>query len=70
MRLTEMIVNEQNLWGKPVTRLAVNEFQKRGTPHIHLLVWLEDFDPVREASQRFSRSKRAYLNKGVNGSSS
>ena len=51
---TEMIVNEQNLWGKPVTRLAVNEFQKRGTPHIHLLVWLEDFDPVREASQRRS----------------
>ena len=68
MRLTEMIVREQVLWGKPVTRLAVDEFQKRGTPHIHLLVWLEDFDPVREASQRFSRSKRAYLNKSVNGS--
>ena len=69
MRLTEMIVNEQNLWGKPVTQLAGNEFQKRGTSHIHLLVRLEEFDPVREASQRFTRSKRAYLNKGANGSS-
>ena len=69
MRLTEMIVREQVLWGKPVTRLAVDEFQKRGTPHIHLLVWLEDFDPFREASQRFSRPKRAYPNKGANVSS-
>ena len=64
-----MIVKEQVL-GKPAAQLAINEFQKRGAPHIHLLVWLEDFDPVREASQRFSQSKRAYLNKGVNGLSS
>ena len=58
MRLTKMIVKEQVLWGKPVTGLAVSEFQKRGIPHIHLL-----------ASRRYSRPKRAYPNKGASDSS-
>ena len=43
--LIDMIVKERVL-GKAVARLAVIEFQKRGAPHIHLLVWLDDFDPT------------------------
>ena len=43
--LIKMIVKDQVL-GKSVARLSVIEFQKRGAPHVHLLVWLEDFDPT------------------------
>ena len=41
----EMITKEQVL-GKAVARIAVIEFQKRGAPHVHVLVWNEDFDPT------------------------
>ena len=44
-KLIEMITKEQVL-GKAVARIAVIEFQKRGAPHVHILVWIEDFDPT------------------------
>ena len=44
-RLICMIVKE-GCFGKVKAYLAVIEFQKRGAPHIHLLVWIEDFEPT------------------------
>ena len=44
-RLIEMISKDQ-IFGRPVARIAVIEFQKRGAPHVHILVWIADFDPT------------------------
>ena len=38
----------EKLFGNCVTRVGVIEFQKRGAPHSHLLIWIKDFQPSPE----------------------
>ena len=46
--IRELMVD--NVFGEAVARFHVLEFQKRGLPHVHLLVWLAEGDAVTDAS--------------------
>ena len=34
-----------------MAHVAVIEFQKRGAPHMHLLIWIENFDETFDIDQ-------------------
>ena len=36
------------IFGKCIARCGVIEFQKRGAPHLHLMIWITDFDATPE----------------------
>ena len=42
---------KEGIFGKMVTRINVVEFQKRGLPHMHLLLWLHQDDKICDAEQ-------------------
>jgi hypothetical protein len=42
---------KDGIFGKMVARIKVVEFQKRGLPHIHVLIWLHQDDKIRDADQ-------------------
>uniref|UniRef100_A0A7S2L200 Helitron helicase-like domain-containing protein n=1 Tax=Skeletonema marinoi TaxID=267567 RepID=A0A7S2L200_9STRA len=44
-RLMEEIVKNE-IFGKVIANVSVVEFQKRGAPHLHLLIWIKDFAPI------------------------
>ncbi|KAL7555308.1 hypothetical protein ACHAWF_019019, partial [Thalassiosira exigua] len=41
-------IKSEGIFGKCKATVGVIEFQKRGAPHLHLMIWLEDFDPTPE----------------------
>ena len=39
---------KSKIFGQVLAYVAVIEFQKRGAPHVHLLVWIKDFEETPE----------------------
>ena len=48
--LIDLIVNK-NIFGGTVTHIHTIQFQKRGLPHIHLLIWLEKEYKIRTPAE-------------------
>ena len=46
-------LTSRNLFGVVKARTHVIEFQKRGLPHMHLLIWLEDFRATPDILDNF-----------------
>ena len=42
-KLMSLIIKD-GIFGKCIAHVAVIEFQKRGAPHSHILIWIENFD--------------------------
>ena len=38
------LIKEGHIFGECIAHVCVIEFQKRGAPHMHLLIWIKDFD--------------------------
>ncbi|WOG81785.1 hypothetical protein DCAR_0100936 [Daucus carota subsp. sativus] len=43
------LIRKQNFFGRCIGLMHVIEFQKRGLPHVHMLVWLNDSDKPKTA---------------------
>ena len=39
-------LEQDGIFGKIIGRVSVVEFQKRGAPHTHTLIWIKDFNPT------------------------
>ena len=44
-------IEQKKLFGKVVGKIGVIEFQKRGLPHTHFLIWLAQSDKIRTAEE-------------------
>ena len=40
------MIEKDGIFGKCIARVSVVEFQKRGAPHTHTLIWIKDFNPT------------------------
>ena len=51
LQLDELLcdINKRAILGRIVTKIHVIEFQKRGLPHAHSLIWLCSVDKLRTA---------------------
>ena len=47
LKLMKMLSTD-GIFGKCIARCGVIEFQKRGAPHLHLMIWIADFDATPE----------------------
>ncbi|XP_063949104.1 uncharacterized protein LOC108203411 isoform X2 [Daucus carota subsp. sativus] len=43
------LIKKQNFFGRCIGLMHVIEFQKRGLPHVHMLIWLNDADKPKNA---------------------
>ena len=53
LELEELLadLSKRGIFGRSVARLHVIEFQKRGLPHAHILIWLDDESRPRDADE-------------------
>ena len=53
LELDELLkdLSQRNILGRSVARLHVIEFQKRGLPHAHILVWLDEASKPRDGPE-------------------